>query len=792
MACRLTFAGLIALLVFGASGLAVADSSGRCAEANQTAEPQWNCYAFYDPVIEHVTIYDAELVTVGDDPEDIQATYMDRIIDSRKDKVLKCAVNAEDNINPDCVVNEKNRQVINWYWYQFRMPSIYNHMSALAFFDGSWFAVWGANDKRTPNKHDVERLTKEGKIPEGQRIFPKLAYTEALPGQRVVLSKSPQKANSPAGRRDAFREGWTDPDSPDVPLELSKRGLFHQQLLWNTSKPYDPETNPENPDTRQWAPELLVVDADPDPDNRREELWAFFTQNLSRGRGTYFARLQHSAQNPDAEWSVKRIDLAKTSLDPRSGIVFVSPNAVQLKHQPEDRAYMNGWVLVPVTPQNETDKEVKNDLSVLYTKDGGETWNAFPRIIPTSNYEVWEPIIVENPVTGDLFIYARNRERADVPSSELLVYSSSRDGGKTWSPLEPMPLEVPSLRPHGFAIGDRIVMVHHDFESRFTREKGAREGVRTGRETNSGPGGIGTSDRLNMALFFSRTGEIGSFLPGIAFTNNQRTTRSDDDQRGTSYPHMVVVDDTLYIIHTSERSIRGEIIYPLPPDDTYLLYPRSTVEIYKKGTPGWDSCPADDPNVNYNRDDLFDSSLCTYTYSDDGQGLGTLTKQASISVESDTADYAADDMLQFQFDFAGVKPKKRLKPKQRIALLTIGGPDEYGMIEIGRPKHAGKVVYTQGGKIHVLGDYENWGKNFGTIDVFLHKEGVTLKLNGNDPVTVPKPIEWQKLFLGYGYLQGPAYKEHLFNPRGRFSFHSDAIGSRIVQGADLQAILNSL
>lgn len=786
---RVALIGCLALFTVLGSGVARSEADRTCEEANETASPKWNCYQIYDPKIEHVTIYDADVVDTDKKSKKVSSGFSNRVIESPKDKVLMCATNANSNINPNCTVDPTNSQVVDWYWFQYRRPSVYNHMSALAFFDGSWYAMWGSNNKRSPNKPQAKQLQAKGEIPKGFRIFPSYARIEGLAGQRIFLSKSPQKSDSAEGRREAYKQGWSDPDAPDAPPDLSNKGVFRQQLLRDQSKPFDPETNPENPDNRQWVPDLLVVDVDPAPDKEQKELWAFFTQNLGVGRGTYFARLKSG----DGEWSVRKLNLKKTSLKPKSGYVFNSANAIQLQHQSGKTADRNGWVLVPVTPQNETDKDVVNDIAVLYTKDGGETWGAFPRITPDARFDLWEPMLVESPTTGQLFLYVRNRNKKDSPSSEMIIYSTSTDGGDTWSPFEPMPLEVPSLRAHAFSIGDRVVLIQHDFENGFSKGKGARQGERTGRIADGAPvGAAAPNERLNMALFFSRTGKIGSFMPGIAFTNNQEDVRTERNQRGTSYPHMTLIDDTLYVMHSSERSIRGEIISPMPPKNSYLLLPRSAVEIYKDGAPGWDRCPEDEPGVDYNRDDLFKTSYCTYKPTTNGSGMGYLTKQASVGVETDVADYDAGQMLQFQFDFASLKPEQFKNAKQRMALLTIGGPDEYGVVEVGHPGMADKVVYVQGKKVTVLGDYKFWTADFGVLTVFLYKDGVTLVLGGNKPVTVKKPIRWQKIFLGYGYTQGAAYKEQLFNPDGWFRYRSGHVKSRIVQQADLKALLKAL
>ncbi len=662
-------------------------------------------------------------------------------------------------------------------------------MSAMAFFDDSWYVVWGSNNKRTPTRKQMEELKANGEIPEKHRLFPSFAVIEGVAGQRVLLSKSKQQVDSPEGRRDAFKSGWSQPGDPKVPPGQNYEGLFRTQLLRNPNKPFNKRTNPENPDNRQWQPELLVVDLDPDPNNRVEELWAWFTQNIGRNRGTYFGRLQHSDQNPDAEWVVKKIDLKSTSLNPKNGFVFVSANSLQMKHQTGATADRNGWVLVPVTPENETDPDVKNDIAVLYTKDGGETWNAFPRITPPPEFNLWEPVLVEHPVTGELFLYVRNRNRRGKSTSTLIVYSTSKDGGETWSPFEAMPLEVPSLRAHVIGVGERVVMVHHDFENSFAGETGARA-ERTGRMLAKADSA--STERLNLSLFFSRTGKIGTFLPGVSITNDQEDNPLVENQRGISYPHMILVDDAIYAVHSSERSIKGEIIRPLPPEDQYLLLPRSAVEILGVDTPGWDTCPLDVPNHDYNRDEHYVASYCTYKATISDGGVVTVKKMASVGAETDIADYAADEMLQFQFDFTSQDLDALAAKDRRMALLTIGGPKEYAMVEIGRPGFADKVVYVQGDEVHVLGDYAYPHGQRGEINLFLHKDGVTLALSGNEPVTVPKPIKWQKIFFGYGYNQGPSYKENEFNPDSWFRFRSQNVKSRVVSASELQEILKDL
>ncbi|MEO1194403.1 MAG: hypothetical protein AAFY02_21840, partial [Pseudomonadota bacterium] len=328
--------------------------SPTCADANLTLAPgetPWNCYEFYDlstlpadnttnPVtpeerrIHRVTIYDMEAVTL-DASGGIEENWLQRVERSGPDnaKSLKCVVNEDQNPWVGCDEDASNALVRDWYWFDYGAPAIYNHMPALAFFDGAWWAIWSSNDKKTPSANETndaqDGLVSQGKIPSNHNMFPDYANIEGVTGQRILLSKSVAAADTPAGRRAAFLSGWSTP---------TPEGVFRDQLSVDPLSPYDPTTNPENPDNRQWAPDLLVVDVEQPVGGTTQELWAFFTQNLGdRGRGSYFGRLKRAADdpNPVPEWDVTRIDFTGLTIDPADGFAFLSANSLQLKHQPD-------------------------------------------------------------------------------------------------------------------------------------------------------------------------------------------------------------------------------------------------------------------------------------------------------------------------------------------------------------------------------------------------------------------------------------------------------------------------
>ncbi|MEO1192041.1 MAG: hypothetical protein AAFY02_09810, partial [Pseudomonadota bacterium] len=414
--------------------------------------------------------------------------------------------------------------------------------------------------------------------------------------------------------------------------------------------------------------------------------------------------------------------------------------------------------------------------------------------------------------TGHLFLYFKNREASGLPSSQMLLYSTSTDRGETWSAVEAMPLEVPGIGGHAFSFGNRIALIHHDFENGKSGVAGARQDDRTGRVTDSGPtGGYQDNDKINMALFFSRTGEIGTFLPGPTLTTNQLDIVTDDDgdpltnplpavtpanvfsllnQRGADLAHMTYMDDTLYMIHRSSRSIRGAVIDYLPDPNSFYLYPRTAVEIVRDDGDdknNWANCPGEPDGYLKNwRALFFDSSYCAYrvTFLEEGRTrlLPRLDRQASVSIETEQADFDAAEVLQLQFDFTSRLKSTFMGSKRRIALLTIGGPDDYGYIEVGNKAFPLDVVYVQGGSTTVLGSYDFERDNWGKVDVWVHNRGISIALEGSTrkDICIEGGISWQKLFFGYGYTQGKSYLEQAYNPLGWFRFRTDHVKTRII------------
>ncbi|MEO1193695.1 MAG: sialidase family protein [Pseudomonadota bacterium] len=844
----MTIRALSLALTFGGFALLAAPppinaGSDTCTAANSSlpVNEQWNCYEFYLPTFKYTTLYDMIPLEVRDEFGAVETLrWWDRVITIQETqngvpvtrRKVFCEINASYDTYVGCERDQTNTQARNWYYHVYENedttsllygPNIYNHMPALAFFDNAWWAIWSSNNRRTPSPVDTTMgeysFEKQGKIPVGHNMIPKYSDQEGVAGQRIILSKAPV-IDDPArtdqeDREHAFLNNWTAPNLD---------GLFVDQMRKDPSDP----TSPVSPDNRQWAPDLLVVDVKQSSGVYVEELWAFFTQSLGPQRGTYWGRLQHSAQNPTAQWQVQKINFAGTDIGGigPGGFAFSAANALQLKHQSD--MSKNDRIILPVMPDNQDpDNGVRHDSAVLYTDDFGATWQTSSRLTPPPAFDIWEPIFAEHPETGTLFLYYRNFTRVDRPSSQMMLTSYSTDAGETWSPIEAMPLEVPSIGGHAFSFGKRIALIHQDFENGFSGPIGAREGVRTGRVTDAGPAlGFQNNDRVNLALFFSRSGEAGTFLPGPTISTNQVTNYTNDyesgatqmNQRGTDLAHMTLMDDKLYAIHRSSRSIRGVVVSHLPDDNTFYLYPRTAADIIpaSSGT-GWEECPADG-GTDFDRELYFTSSYCTYTvdidYDSENDVYGPrvrVERQASLSIETEQADFAAGEMLQLQFDVRSRLPESFTSDQQRMGILTIGGPQDYGYIEIGQwPLYKDKVLFVHGDNTTVLGDYNFQDQGRIEVTVFLYEdtlpggstqgkiqiiiEGVNSAKDSTNPREFPFDLGNipQKFFFGYGYTQGLSYEERDYNPQGWFRLLATRVKSRIADKSDLSTLVGEV
>ncbi|MEW6356306.1 MAG: exo-alpha-sialidase [Planctomycetota bacterium] len=360
----------------------------------------------------------------------------------------------------------------------------YNHCSSIAWFKDRWFCVWNGN-------------------------YPPV---EGAPGQLVYMSTSPDGKT------------W----SPPEPAFSDERH----------------STNPiPCPKGTQWQPNLIVVG---------NELWAVWCQNSKdEHNGCYVSRLDR----PDGRWTNRLLKWngdTQPEVDGKRWRVFPTQNPVQLR---------SGRILAPVTLIGPKAADAPLDMkswwgtekrdSVLYSDDTGAAWHVSAGAIqPGRSWAQWEPTVWE-PSDGTVMMFSRNNDFRDPASggmrpAEAMQWSLSKDGGATWTPHQPVPIETVCSRMHVLpAGGNRWMMAHCDW-----------------------PASAFSQDRYNAALFFTRGAGI-DFVAGPGFSGMEHVV---------AYPQMCVKDNTALISHTQAvpiRSIKVVHVSPLPDPERYYLFPRS-------------------------------------------------------------------------------------------------------------------------------------------------------------------------------------------------------------------------
>ncbi len=343
-----------------------------------------------------------------------------------------------------------------------------------------------------------------------------------------------------------------DPPAEGRPGQLNYVSTSPDGRMWSSPEPaFSSERRSANPipceKGTQWQPNLIVVDG---------ELWAVWSQNSrDEHHGCYVSRLT----DPDGQWINRRL-LWKgdphASVDGSPWRLFPTQNPVRLR---------SGRILAPVTmmrigppapdaPANVTSwwARVKRN-SVLYTDDGGRTWQVSTGAMqPKRSWAQWEPTVWEEP-DGTVMMFARNndmraQDQGGAAPDQMLLWSRSADGGVTWSAHQYVPLETVASRMHVLpAGGDRFMMVHNDW-----------------------PAGRFVSDRCNLALFFTRGGGL-DFVAGPGLTGREPVV---------AYPQMWVRDDAVLISYSqgrAYRSIKVVHVSPLPRPDRYYVFARSNL-----------------------------------------------------------------------------------------------------------------------------------------------------------------------------------------------------------------------
>jgi alpha-L-fucosidase len=290
----------------------------------------------------------------------------------------------------------------------------------------------------------------------------------------------------------------------------------------------------------QWQPNVIAVD---------NELWAFWSQ-LARDDhyGCYLSRLSE----PTGKWVNRRLlwdGRPDPVVDGKPWRVLPLANPVRLR---------SGRLLVPVTLLGKRADDAPVELSqwmarakrssVLYSDDQGATWQVSSGAVqPARTWAQWEPTVWEK-ADGTVMMFARNQAAEPDQDTVSLLWSKSRDGGVTWTPHLPVPLQTTASRMHVLALpGDRFAMVHSDWPAGLTRNR-----------------------RCNLAVFFNRGGGI-DFAPGPGISGFEPLVM---------YPNAWLDEDGLRVSYSAgfpPRVIRVARIHPLPDPNRFYLLPRLNV-----------------------------------------------------------------------------------------------------------------------------------------------------------------------------------------------------------------------
>ena len=260
----------------------------------------------------------------------------------------------------------------------------------------------------------------------------------------------------------------------------------------------------------------------------------------------------------------------------------------------------------------------------------GTDWGVI--YIDTSDFGdfcAWEPFVVEDGSTDNVYVYSRNLDaRAD--DEDFLLVSTSSDRGVTFGASVSTKMLVPSTRGFARKVSDsRWIMTHVDHPQL----------------SDNNPDTSVSGSRVNGAIFVSRRGRP-DFVPGINFSGADPSM---------NYPQFIVgPDDKLRINYTSgtgigaRRALRMVTVDPIPSDTVAYVHPRS-VNLY---------------NSSVTDPELVTGSPAYYGFNGQQQIRSTTTLTASTGVT-----YAA--WFRFEYGSGSVVMDSRVSTTGQE--LTVGG-----------------------------------------------------------------------------------------------------------------------
>jgi hypothetical protein len=382
-------------------------------------------------------------------------------------------------------------------------PLQYNHDSSIALLHGVWVAVWNAN---------TEPL--EGKA-----------------GQYNVMSTS------------------SDLKSWSVPVHA-----FSDPAHATNPVPCDLST------CVQWQPNLFML-----PSGKLGCVWSGSNGRAGRVDGSAMVTYFSTLTDPSGKWTNQALTFKSAKGAGGSKPFFNGANWTLFASQNPTVLPTSGRILAPVVmtssalakdadpgcklahvPHNVSQMCFERRSSVVISDDNGSSWRQSEGTeIPNATWAQWEPTVWA-PANGseEVFMISRFNDfrltsNGGPAADQRMQRSRSTNGGDTWTPLEPLPLDTVVSRMQVMAqrsnsSGDRasrFLMVMNDVN----------------------PLGIrGTAGRLNVALYFAPAGapDIASFAfaPGPGLSS---------DHEIAMYPQMWQDEKKLAVIWSSGDTPRG-------------------------------------------------------------------------------------------------------------------------------------------------------------------------------------------------------------------------------------------
>jgi hypothetical protein len=331
---------------------------------------------------------------------------------------------------------------------------------------------------------------------------------------------------------------WEEPHPNRHVLLSTSADFVHWTHPTNFVADGDPPL-PCGPKIRQSQPNLVNVNG--------RELWCLWLHGSpAGGSGIYCSKLDKTG----GRWRNEFV-MDKSLIGGAPFSAWVGQNPFVCR---------SGRVLVPLMRTRKRKDCYDYYFQCLYTDDGKTWMESNPISVPFDRQAQWEPHFYEQ-ADGALRGIMRNWTDANTPIPTKMRLTVTGTGSDTGEPLrfESEPhffwTETHNDRPQVFRAGTRYCLLQHD----------ARTTTR------------GHTHRLNLALFFSRTGG-DDFVAATPFSFRGHIS---------SYPQGVEHGGRIYIAYSEDtrrphrgfHRIKGVTIDPAPTADRFYVWPRQRYDL---------------------------------------------------------------------------------------------------------------------------------------------------------------------------------------------------------------------